>query len=252
MKKMLLFVVAASLQLFVYQRIDAQCTADPACTDIGNPGEMCPTDLPPATVNVPYSQVLTIIPPASFNYNGNNVPLAQIELTNVENLPSGITYQCNPSNCKFVVTNPITKYCALLSGTPTQPGTYQLKVHVMPYISIGGAFYPTTEQVDDTSLVMVVNNASLVEFVNTSKFTVLVPQPNPFNATVTLSYYSPAPYAVTLQIYNVLGNKIYEEKMISSKGENVFKFNGATLKSGVYIYSVNNGKEHITKQLIKN
>jgi len=252
MKKILLLTLAISATIFTYQNVSAQCTPDPTCNDIGNPGEMCPENLPPATVNVPYNQVVTIIPPASFNYNGQTVSINKIKITNVENIPQGLTYQCSPANCEFAPTTPVTRYCILLSGTPTTPGTYPLKVHVVPYILVFGTPTALPEQIDDTSLVMVVNTASYAQIVNSSKFTLLPPQPNPFNSTVSINYYSPYTSSIDLQIFDVLGNKVYEEKMIANKGENSFKFDGSNLKQGVYIYRVNNGRENFVKQLIKN
>lgn len=253
MKKFLLFFsLLSGLNFTTIFNVSAQCTPDPTCNDVGNPGEMCPEVLPPATVNSPYSQVLTVIPPATFEYNGQTVSIDKIKITNVENIPQGLTYECNPNNCEFAPTTPITRYCILLSGTPTTPGTYPLKIHVVPYISVFGIPTSLPEQVDDTSLVMIVNTASYAQIVNSSKFTLLPPQPNPFNASVSISFYSPYTSSVDLQIFDLLGNKVYEEKMISNKGENSFKFDGSNLKQGVYFYTVKNNKEHFVKQLIKN
>jgi len=212
---------------------------------------MCPEDLPPATAGVPYNQIVTVIPPSSFTYNNQTVNIAKIKITQVQNLPNGLTYQCNPSNCEFTVTNPITRYCILLSGTPTTPGTYPLTIRVVPYILVLGVPTALPEQVDDTSLVMIVNQASGYEIVNTTKFTVLPPYPNPFTSTVKLSVYSPSTNNVVLQLYDVLGNLVYEEKAVVPKGEYTFKFDGTCLKKGVYIYKINTGKEYYVKQLIK-
>ncbi len=251
MKKVLSFVAFLTLTLFSYQQVNAQCTPDPTCNDIDNPGEMCPEDLPPATVGVPYNQVVTVIPPATFTYNGQTVTIVKIKVTQVENIPQGLTYECNPSNCEFVPTNPVTRYCILLSGTPTTAGTYPLKVHVVPYIMILGVPTALPEQIDDTSLVMVVNQSSGYEMINASKFTVLSPYPNPFTSTVKLSVYSPTNNNVELQIFDVLGNLVYQERAVVTRGEYTFKFDGSTLKKGVYIYKINTGKEHFVKQLIK-
>ncbi len=252
MKKYLLFALFIGLNIAATLKVNAQCSPDPTCNDIGNPGEMCPEVLPPATANVPYSQVLTVIPPATFLYNGQTVSINKIKISNVENLPQGLSYQCNPSNCEFTPTTPVTRYCILLSGTATTPGTYPLRIHIIPYVTILGIPTALPEQVDDTSLVMVVNTASYAQIVNSSKFTLLPAQPNPYNATVNISYYSPYTTSVDLQVFDVLGNKVYEEKAISNKGENAFKFDGSNLKRGVYVYTVTNGRERFVKQLIKN
>jgi len=250
--KATLVIIWVIILLGLNNLVYSQCTPDPTCNDIDNPGEVCPADLPPATVGVPYSQVVTIIPPASFLYNGQNVPILKIKVTQVENLPNGITYECNPSNCEFAPTNPITRYCILVSGTPTTPGTYPLKIHVVPYISVFGVPTPTPEQVDDTSLVMIVNESSGFEITNLSKFTVFNPEPNPFSSNTKIKFYSPGNNSVVLQVFDILGNKIYEEKIYVNKGEHCFKFNGTNLKKGLYIYVVTNGKENFIKQFLKN
>lgn len=252
MRRILFFVLILTSSVIALQKAYAQCTPDPSCNDVGNPGEMCPEVLPPATVNVPYSQVVTIIPPATFLWNGQTVNINKIKVTKVENLPNGLSYACNPSNCEFPVTNPLTRYCILLSGTPTTAGTYPLKVYVVPYILVFGQPTALPEQIDSTSLVMVVNQSTGYEVVAANKFTVFNPQPNPFNSTVQISVYSPSTQPVVLQVFDVLGNRIYEEKAIANKGEYTFKFDGSTLKKGMYVYTINTGKEHFVKQLIKN
>jgi len=248
--KILLFVTVIIFN-FNYSGY-SQCSPDPSCMDVGNPGEMCPESLPAATVNIPYSQVVTVIPPSNFVYNGQTVNIVKIKISQVENIPPGLSYQCNPSNCEFTVTNPITRYCILLSGTPTTSGTYPLRVHVIPYISVFGVPTALPEQVDDTSLVMVVNQSSGYEILNASKFTVFNPQPNPFNTTVKISVYSPSSNFVTLQVFDVLGNRVYDERAAINKGEYTFKFDGSSLKKGLYVYTISNDKEYFVKQLIKN
>lgn len=251
MKKNILFACVMSLNLFFYQNTHAQCTPDNSCNDIDNPGEVCPSVLPSAIVNEPYNQVVTIIPPSSFTYNGQTQSLSKIKVSNIENIPPGITYECNPNNCEFVVTDPFTRYCILVSGTPTQVGTYPLSIHVIPYTIIYGTEVALPEQVDDTSLVLIVNNASYSQIIDAKKFTLLEPIPNPFSDVVSLNYYTPNTSNVTLQVFDVLGNKVYEEKMTADRGENKFKFDGSTLKQGIYIYTVTNGNEHYVKHFVK-
>lgn len=61
MNRILFFVLILMFSVLAYHKAYSQCTPDPGCNDVGNPGEMCPEVLPPATVNLPYSQVVTII-----------------------------------------------------------------------------------------------------------------------------------------------------------------------------------------------
>lgn len=251
MKK--IYILLAIICAFAYSNnLKAQCTPD-TCTDIGNPGEICPLNLADGTVGVPYNQIVTVIPPATGTIPGyGTVNIVKIVLTSVGNMPPGLTYQPNPSNGSFAVTTPATRYCILISGTPTTEGTYPLSVHVMPYINVG-VVIPTIEQVDDTSLAIIINPASSgYSIVNMNKFSVLDCKPNPFSTSSKIGFISPNSCEVNLNIFDVVGNLIYNEKMKAIRGENYFEFNGTRLGKGAYFYNITNGKESVTKQLIKN
>mgnify|MGYP006279922469 FL=1 len=65
--------------------------------------------------------------------------------------------------------------------------------------------------------------------------------PNPFNPSTTISYYLRQPTDVNLEIFNVKGQKIYQQTMTqNSKGMHYFKWNGidsqnTTVTSGIYL-----------------
>lgn len=252
MKKIYSLIILLSILGFSFNA-NSQCTPDPSCMELLNPGEICPEDLPDGMVGVPYSQVVTVIPPATGTITGyGTVNIVKIRLTAVDNMPPGLSYQCNTTNCDFTVTSPLTRYCILISGTPTVAGTYPLSIHVMPYIQMG-IVIPTIEQIDDTSLAIVINPyTSGYSVVNMNKFSVLECKPNPFSYTSKMGFISPNSCEVKLNVFDVVGNLIYNEKMTATRGENYFEFNGMKLGKGIYFYTVSNGKESFTKQLIKN
>jgi len=250
--KKLYFAFISILLAFSNYTVNAQCTPDGTCMDIGNPGEICPLTLPNGSVGTPYSQTVTIIPPASATIGGQTVNILKIKLTSVGNIPPGLTYQTNPANGEFAVTTPYTRYCTLISGTPTTAGTYALQIHVIPYVSVLGQPTALPEQVDDTSLSITITAGSLVPTINYNKFTVLDCKPNPFTYNSKIGFASPITCEVKLKIYDVIGNQIYSESMYAVRGENYFDFDGTKLGKGVYIYSITNGKDNFTKQLIKN
>ncbi len=83
--------------------------------------------------------------------------------------------------------------------------------------------------------------------------------PNPFNPTTTISYTIPSRGIVTLNVYDILGNKI--KQLVSGfkqKGSHKVVFNGSSLASGVYFYRItfnsssNNNSQNLTstKKLI--
>ena len=252
MKK--IYLLLAIICAFTYtNNLKAQCTPDPSCIELLNPGEICPEDLPDGTVGISYSQTVTVIPPATGTIPGyGTVNIVKIRLTSVGNMPPGLSYQCNVANCDFTVTTPLTRYCILISGTPTTEGTYPLSVHVMPYINVG-IVIPTVEQIDDTSLAITINPfSSGYSIVNLNKFSVLDSKPNPFNSTSKIGFISPNSNNINLTVFDIVGNLVYNENMFAIRGENYFEFNGINLGKGIYFYTVSNGKESVTKQLIKN
>ncbi|MFZ5434535.1 MAG: T9SS type A sorting domain-containing protein [Calditrichota bacterium] len=67
--------------------------------------------------------------------------------------------------------------------------------------------------------------------------------PNPFNPTATLSFTLPHSAPVTIGIYNVLGQTVYEENLGRlNAGEHQYQFDASELPSGVYLARVQAGE----------
>lgn len=99
--------------------------------------------------------------------------------------------------------------------------------------------------------------SDLVTSVNTNKdnfpvtFKLDQNYPNPFNPSTIISYALPESGIVTLNIYNLLGQKI--QTLIDERqnaGTHNFTFNASNLASGVYIYVLNSGSFTAAKKLI--
>ena len=72
--------------------------------------------------------------------------------------------------------------------------------------------------------------------------------PNPFNPSTTIRFGLPEQSEVTLSIFNILGQKVYEETAKNlAAGEHSFNFIASQLSSGIYIYNIHavgvNGKD---------
>ena len=163
MKKITLIIMSIAT-LFVLQLnaqiCDPACTPDPTCEEINNPGEICPLIMPTATVDEYYDETVTVIPPAE--YEGLPV-IYQIRVDDVENLPPGLDW-CK-SQEMFEVTDPITRYCVQVTGTPTEVGEYQLTLYITPYIDVLGNPVEMSQMTDDTSLsIVVLPPAPIAEF----------------------------------------------------------------------------------------
>jgi hypothetical protein len=75
--------------------------------------------------------------------------------------------------------------------------------------------------------------------------------PNPFNATTRISFYLPEPVQVTLDVYNILGQKI--ETVVNqpmTKGAHEINFTLDSNASGLYFYRIKAGDFTAVKKMI--
>ncbi len=138
----------------IAQICSPSCTPDPTCQDLLMPGEICPLVLPTAMANVYYDETVTVIPPETFEIAGIESNIYQIRIDAVNGLPEGMSW-CK-SQEMFIVTDPATRYCCQLTGTPTVPGEYQLTLLITPYANWFGSPQELPQQTDDTSLMIIV------------------------------------------------------------------------------------------------
>jgi hypothetical protein len=247
MKHFLHYFIFFCLPLLTGIQVSAQCEPDTSCTDVNNAGAFCPKILPDIILGEPYETVLTVIPPSEFEYEGNIFEIAYIEIDSVLNFPPGITY--TPNAKRFYGDS---AYCVLLSGTPTQKGIFTLKLYVTPYIRLplfGIIKGPQT--IDNTSVVLTVQDVTSTEFPVAKQFEVLQNAPNPFSQSTRIGFYTPVSDNISLKIYNILGKLIYEESRLVVPGEHSFQFDGSGLLEGSYLYLVTSSSSHQTRKLIK-
>jgi hypothetical protein len=248
MKKLVLLIVTA-LFWIIPQVIFSQCTPDAGCIDDSLPGQICPDVLPAGTVDVPYNQVMTIIPPSSADIGTGTVDINKIVLTGIGNLPPGITFQSNEPTNTFLVG---THYCVLLSGTPTDTGTYFIKIITDVYIDLFGNPIFAGEFTDSTTYYITINPADTASVAMLNKYHFrMLPYSNPFSETDKIGVYSPVSQSLTLDIFTCLGQKVYSESTDMANGNIYFRFESGSLKQGVYIYSVSgNGRSYNGRLII--
>ena len=248
MKKLARLCAILFISVFAVAEISAQCEPDTAnCKDTGDPGQICPSVLPEVTVNAPYDEVVTVIPPASFEYLGTVIEVAYIVIDSVKNLPPGIDYYTNAT--KFY---PDTVYCVQIVGTPTEAGNFSLAIYVTPFVDIGtGDTISAGQVVDTTSVVLTVHGTSGINPYQVNEFQVIPNVPNPFVDITKLGFFTPFDDRIQLEVYNILGELMHEEMQGSPPGEHYFKFNGSGLLPGTYFYRVTNSTRFYTGKFIK-
>lgn len=75
--------------------------------------------------------------------------------------------------------------------------------------------------------------------------------PNPFNPATTISYSLPQASYVSLDIYDILGNKV--ETLVNKEqasGNYTINFNAKGLSSGIYFYTLKANNNSITKKMV--
>lgn len=247
MKNLVKKLATAIAMVFAATGLSAQCEPDTVdCIDTGLSGEICPRYLPEATVNIEYDESITVIPPSEFSYSGSTIVISYITVDSVLNLPEGMNYQANAS--KFY---PDTAYCVQIFGTPAASGSYPLSIYVSVFINLGTGPILAAQLVDDTSVVMSVNDPTGLNTLENNDFHVLPTVPNPFTESVLLGYYTPDDDQISLKVYNILGKLVHEEMQWAPPGEHRFGFDGRTLLPGTYFYRVTSSHQLQTGKFIK-
>jgi hypothetical protein len=243
MKRILRIVPTFLLGSLVFVQLSAQCTPDPTCVDIDEPGEYCPHDFPPLVLDVPYDEVITFIIALEFQSNGTIYTLDSVAVDSVKNIPPGLEYSSSATG--YV---PGVAYCSQLSGTPAQAGEFAVEFYLEPFVdgpvSLG-------KYLNDTSVVITVYDPTGVKTGQADQFQVLPVVPNPFSEITRMSFYAPFSDLVSLQVYNILGKLMYKETQSASPGEHQFEFNGGELLPGTYFYRIINSRKLYTGKFIK-
>ena len=237
-----------AIAIFPVLALSAQCEPDTAnCKDTGDPGQICPRDLPDAIVNELYNEVITVIAPDTATVLGFQVGIAYIIIDSVLNLPPGLNYYANA--LEFYADS---AYCIQVTGTPTEAGDFNLAIYVSAFVYVsqdliinGGQF------IDDTSVVITVHEPSGVNPYQINEFQVLPSAPNPFSDVTRLGFFTPFDDHIKLQVYNILGELMHEEILGAPPGEHYFDYNGRALLSGTYFYRITNRSALYTGKFIK-
>ena len=245
MKNRAKFLVLLAIVMFSGSALYGQCTPDPTCEDIDEPGQFCPLDLPKGVINVLYDETVTVIPPGNYIVPEiGEVIILHIKIDSVENMPTGIDYTPNAD-----ILYPGTAYCIQLNGTPTEVGKDTLAIYITAMVDVlGGIEVPV---VDDSSIVITIQETAGINPEKGSGFQVFQNVPNPFSELTRLDYFVPYHDRIELNVYNVLGVLVHHESEVSPPGEHSFRFDGRGLEPGTYFYTVESRETSISGKLVK-
>lgn len=256
MKKIILFLSA----LVVFQTTIAysQCEPDAQYTDLDagiypiDSADTSTSSLPTGQENQAYETVLTAVLPdmVMLELNpGEFFPanLDSITISDITGLPPGMNYECSPSDCLFLDQS---MGCILLSGTPTEAGTYFLTIHsrlyafpISPEITFPG------ELVSGEYKIIIDEDVAIDEPI---KDVIGLGQnvPNPFYDMTEITVDTKQSGEFDFKVYNILGKLLHDEQVVFSTGKNVVQFDGKQLQSGMYFYSIGQGNEVVTRRMV--
>lgn len=88
-----------------------------------------------------------------------------------------------------------------------------------------------------------------LEELDASKFSVAPNFPNPFSTSTTIPFTTVKEEKMTFKMYNALGMLVHENEFVSQAGKNMYLMDASKFSSGMYIFTLSNGKETITRKM---
>ena len=202
---------------------------------------------------------ITTIDTLGSSYYIGTWPVDSMIMVSTIGAPSGITLDCNTTNCSYegdVVG------CANVYGITNDPiGVYPITIEVNVYthgsitvfgvpIAIETDLYSATgayETIDGYKIV--VNSATGIQTFHQDDFVLFQNAPNPFTEFTNIQFNAPKSDNVVFEVVDMFGRSVYTEKIAAIKGVNTYQFSH-DLSAGIYMYTINNGKESISKRMI--
>jgi hypothetical protein len=207
------------------------------------------TNFVPGYLSTSYSQNIDFKVPSDaglldVTYAG--LPITSITLDNVNNLPPGLDYVCDNSNCGW---NADDLGCAFISGNPSSIGAYDITLDVTVNISLG--FLGTLPVPQSFGGYRIIVSSSSTGFSN-NDLHIEKAFPNPADNLTVIKYISSSLNKTNLTIMNMLGEVVYTSKQTPKIGQNKLSVSTYNLNNGIYIYSLSDGVNVKTSRLVVN
>jgi len=231
MKKTLFVLLAFATVQFA----QSQCTPDPSLIeDSFGIAPDTTQNFAPAFAGVAYNQVIHFKAPVTVEEAlpdlGITGTINTFTVSGVSGLPPGLSYQCNAANCTYAGG---ASGCAVVSGTPTTEGTYEITISVTAMVTSGILTLPVGPIDFDGYRIVVYNDSMMI--VPNFKMEVLDIYPNPVNEVLNIGNLDQLSAISAIRIINLEG-RVMEN--ISFDGETSISVNTAAYKAGAYFVEV--------------
>ncbi len=210
--------------------------------------------------NVAYETIIQVRVPKDtvVDYLGNTVlaDFANVSLDSISNMPSGLSYACNPFTCAF---NGQSNGCVKISGTvaTSDTGVYRLILNITANMLING-FIPVAQAVKDSTFLLAVgvvpdtSGGSGVNAMIFKNITQLDVFPNPLQDEGIVSFYVKERSDIEFRIIDMLGNLVHKRSINSAQGLKTLSVNTKEFSNGVYFISLTNVIDAVTKKVMIN
>jgi hypothetical protein len=223
----------------------AQCVPDLTITQPGVYPDAA-TGLPHGIVNQPYSAVIQFRVPTDTTYMSLPATIDSINVTNVTGMPAGFTYSCTPSSCSF---HGGSNGCLLIDGpAQTSTGTYPIVVDMIVYGNVFGS--PQVLPQTNSNYSIVIDQSIGINNISSLSFSVSQNKPNPVKGYTEIGITMPRAGNASVKISNLLGEQVFNKQYILQKGNVNIQLNLNDLQPGIYLYTVSNGINSVTRRMI--
>jgi len=206
------------------------------------------TNFASGQVGVPYAQNITIKVPLDTVQGLIKICFTRFELLVPPsypnyNLPPGLTLTGNPSDLKFPGN---ANSCAIISGTPTTPGSYTLHFQVDVYGTtiLASQNCPTpvnpntgskiSTQNIDYYVIDILPSSAIEDYQVVRNLSVF---PQPAYQNIYMSFYSTQNDILNFQLIDITGKIIMNKTINAFFGENTVTINVENLDNGIYFYT---------------
>ena len=217
-----------------------------------------------ACVGVNYIQNFTIEVPETITLQGITAGLVSATLPTtggVLNLPTGLSYVCDPPNCVF---NAKTLGCIVVYGKPTStaptlPDTLDLKIKVnvlttlIPGVPLPVEFPGQVAPGNNYYLILKPAGATcftVSAFEQNPQIAGMKNTPNPFNGQTIIEVEALESDDFRFEVYDLLGRHLHAHSVRLESGYNQITFDAGNLPEGTYVYSLSNGLGRASKRMV--
>lgn len=214
-----------------------------------------------ACIGQPYLQSFTLNIPDTLMLTGVPIPL---QITNfsiattgaLSNLPTGITYLCEPPNCVFPANS---LGCILLYGTPTANNvadTFSLSftIYIQSLLFPFPVPFTFPEAVLPGSTYFLIldpaGNCVSSAYDLHSQILGIKNMPNPFGQQTIIEVQAATTSNFQFEVYDLLGQSMHRQNVHLFEGINQFTFDAGALPDGTYFYSLSNQEGKVTKVMV--